>query len=235
MPLELGRRGLAIGGGAIALLLALYLLFSGPDRQSAPEPVSVAEPPPPPPVAAAPVAPAPTPPPEGLRLHGVTGAGAIIAMADGSQRLVMIGREIVPGVRLQSVAVDHAILQSGASRYRLDFAGVSTVAGAAPSASGPSSEAATRAETLRYRLALAPRRVGGRITSHVVRPGAVLPDLQRAGLLPGDVILRVNGSEFDEERLLDLAWTVRNSDRVEFEIERGGRPMRLAGQGSRAR
>ena len=59
-------------------------------------------------------------------------------------------------------------------------------------------------------------------------PGASLPLLERAGLRPGDVIVRVNGSQFDQERLEELAWTLANSDAVTFEIERDGRPQRLA-------
>ena len=55
-----------------------------------------------------------------------------------------------------------------------------------------------------------------------------MPALERAGLRPGDLILSVNGSRFDEERMLELAWEMANASRTEFEIERGGRRMRLA-------
>ena len=55
-----------------------------------------------------------------------------------------------------------------------------------------------------------------------------MPALERAGLRPGDVIVGVNGSEFDEERMLELAWQIANSGRTEFEVERGGRRIRLA-------
>src|SRR6185503_1829688 len=88
-------------------------------------------------------------------------------------------------------------------------------------------EATQRDDTLRYRLGLAPRTVGRRISGYTIRPGASLPALARTGLQPGDLILRVNGSEFGEEQLQNLAWQMANSDHMEFEIERGGRPMRL--------
>lgn len=232
-------RRLILGGVAILLALVLAVqLWSG--GEPAPEPVPVAAPPvaPPPPVATATPPAAPAVSPEGLRLFGVTGAGAIIGMPDGRQRLVMLGREVLPGLRLEVVRVDHAMLKSPAGDYRLDFTGVTAATPSAPApapASGPASEAAIRADVRRYQLGLEPRQAGGRITSHVVRPGQDLPVLRRAGLQPGDVILRVNDSEFDQERMMELAWTIANTDQVVFEIERNGQRMRLATQGGQAR
>lgn len=235
-------RRLILGG--LALLLALVFavqLWGGGNVPPTPQTVA---PPSPPPIAAAP-APAsppaaPAASPEGLRLFGVTGAGAIIGTPDGRQRLVMLGRDVLPGLRLETVRVDHALLKSSAGDYRLDFTGI-TAAAAAPAAAslapaaGAIDEAAVRADVRRYQLGLEPRQVGGRITSHVLRPGQTLPVLQRAGLQPGDVILQVNGSEFDQERMTDLAWTIANSDRVVFEIERGGQRLQLATRGGQAR
>lgn len=234
-------RRLILGG--VALLLALVLaaqVWRG--GEAAPEPAHVPAPPaaPLPPVAAAPApSAAPVASPEGLRLFGVTGAGAIIGMPDGRQRLVRLGRDVLPGLRLETVRVDHALLKSSAGDYRLDFTGVTAATPAAPAAapvaSGPANEAAIRADVRRYQLGLEPRQVGGRITSHVVRPGQNLPVLQRAGLQPGDVILRVNDSEFDQERMMELAWTIANTDQVVFEIERNGQRMRLATRGGQTR
>jgi hypothetical protein len=56
-----------------------------------------------------------------FRLLGVLGSGAVIGMADGTQRFVPIGREIVPGVVLRGVDVHHAILQTAAGEVRLGF------------------------------------------------------------------------------------------------------------------
>ena len=229
MPVELrDRRALLAGGIILALLLLFYLTTRGE------APVAPTAPAPPP--APAPAAPAPPPAaapaatPEGLKLHGITGAGAIIAMPDGRQRLVAVGREVLPGLVLAANRPDHVLLRSGASAFRLDFTGATAAGGvpvSAPAQSGPAGEAAIRAEALNYRLGLAPRRTGQRVTGHVVRPGARLPALAQAGLQAGDVILRVNGSEFDQERMLELPWTIAQSGRVTFEIERGGRPMQL--------
>lgn len=233
-------RRLILGG--IAVLLALVLAWQLLGRGGGPEPAPVT-PPPPAPVAAAPSEPpqspaAPAASPEGLRLFGVTGSGAIIGTADGRQRLVRLQSDVLPGLKLERVGVDHAVLRSAASEFRLDFTGVSAAGEAsavATATSGPSGEAAIRADVLRYQLAFEPRRAAnGRINSHILRPGQNLPALERAGLRPGDVVLRVNDSEFDSERVMDLAWTIANADRVNFDIERNGQPMRLSAPGGRS-
>lgn len=214
----------------MAALLALYLLLGGGDGEPRP-----ASPVPPPPAATSPMTVAPSPPaaqtasPQGLRLYGVAGAGAIIALPDGGQRLIALGRDVLPGLTLVSVGVDHAMLRSSAGTYRLGFDGVTAGRGG-PAAPGQpqGSEAALRDETLRYRLSLAPVASDGRVTGHVVRPGASLPALERAGLRPGDVIRRVNGSVFNAEQLEELAWTLANSGDVRFDIVRDGQPLQLA-------
>ena len=136
-----------------------------------------------------------------LRLYGVLGGGAIIGLADGSQRYVPLGREVMPGLRLVRVEVRHAVLDSGGAEIRLGFDGVADAAGApAQAAPAPAGEAALRQETQRYRLGLVARRQNGRVTGFTVRPGVELPALARAGIEPGDTILSVNGSMLNEEQ-----------------------------------
>jgi general secretion pathway protein C len=193
--------------------------------------VPAAAPQPPSPAPAPPSSPpAPAPSAEGLRLHGLLGGGAIIATADGRQRFVAIGREVAPGLRVARIEQNHVILASPGGELRLGFDGVSRAEAAASEATpaASASEEALRDETLRYRLGLAPRQVGGRATGFIVRPNVSMPALERAGMRPGDVIVGVNGSGFDEERMLELAWQIANSTRTEFEVERGGRRIRLA-------
>ena len=175
-------------------------------------------------------APAPAPDLSGLRLHGLVASGAILGFADGSQRLVPLGREALPGLVLARIEQNHAVLASAGGEARLGFDG----AAAAPNAAPPPAQAgaaAEREDSLRYRLALAPRRDGSRVRGYTVRPGADLPVRARAGVRPGDTILTVNGSILDEERMLELAWTIANSSRTELEVERGGRRIRLALEG----
>jgi general secretion pathway protein C len=232
---ELGRPAVAaIGLGLAGLAVATWLLSpaSPPPAETPPQP------PPPassPPAAAAPAAPPPSA--EGLRLYGLLGGGAIIGFPDGRQRFIAIGRDVLPGLRISRIEQQYVVLGSVGGELRLGFDGVRPVEGAtAPVSAAPAraAEAAQRDETLSYRLGLEPVRENGYVMGHRVRPGANLPNLQRAGIRPGDVIRSYNGSRMDEERLAELAWTIANSERVEFEVERDGRPMRLVlGDGSR--
>ena len=213
------------GAGAAALLLALTLV-----RRDLPEPPPL--PVSPPPMVAQPIQAPPAPPaaptvsPEGLRLHGLTATGAIIGAADGRQRLVRIGRDVVPGLTLERIEQNRAVLRSGDTRYLLGFEGATAAPGDPPVIAAQA--APQGGDDLRYRLGLAPVRDGDRVIGHTIRSGAELPALARAGLRPGDTILSVNGSVLDEERMLELAWTLANSERTEFEVRREGRTMRMA-------
>lgn len=225
------RRALAIGGAIVALLLFYLLLWP----RAAPKAPVALEQPAPPPTASAPPLPAPAPAPADagqLRLYGVMGGGAAIGLADGSQRYVPLGRAVLPGLTLTRLEVHHAVLTSTAGEIRLGFDGAQgQAARAGQAATAPAGEAALREEATRYRLGLAPRSQQGRVTGFTLRANAELPALARAGIRPGDVIVSVNGSTLNEEQLLELAWTIANSASTEFEVERGGRRMRLSLQG----
>jgi len=220
------RRALAAGGTVVVLLLA-YLLWPAGEQPPAPGPAPTRSAAPLPPPAAVAVPPPAAPAADVAQLHliGVMASGAVIGRADGSQRFVPLGREVVPGATLVRVELHAAVLATAAGEVRLGFEDADR-GGAAPAAAA-APPPAQREETLRYRLGLAPRMAGGRVDGYIVRPGADLPALARAGIQPGDVILRVNGAQLDEERREELAWQIANSRRVEFEIERGGRPLRL--------
>lgn len=197
-----------------------------PAARSAPARVS-----PPMPVAAAP-APAVAPPADlsQLRLHGLLASGAVISTASSGQRLVPVGREALPGLTLVRVEQNHAIFQSTGGEVRLGFDGVVQAEPSAAAAAPPpvaTGAAAQREETLRYRLGLAPRMANGRVTGYTVRSNVEMPALARAGIRPGDVIVAVNGSNFDEERLQELAWNIANATQTRFEVERDGRRLQL--------
>ncbi|MBV8972583.1 MAG: hypothetical protein JO290_09865 [Sphingomonadaceae bacterium] len=116
-------------------VLILYLLTRGEGSAPRPEPlpadapatVETAPPPPmaalpppmPAPLATAPVVAAPSSSASQLRLVGILASGALIAMADGTQRFVPVGREIVPGVTLRGVDVHEAILATPGGEIRL--------------------------------------------------------------------------------------------------------------------
>ena len=89
------------------------------------------------PLATAPVAPAPTADASQLRLVGILSRGALIAMADGTQRFVPVGREIVPGVVLRGVDVHQAILATSGGEIRLPLDAAPPPQAPASPASGP--------------------------------------------------------------------------------------------------
>lgn len=233
-PLSPRDRRALTGGGLVILVLLAYLMVRGggdAPPPPAPPPTQAVTAAPPPVVPQGP----PIPPPADasqLRLFGVMGGGAIIGLADGSQRYVPLGREVLPGLTLKRLEVHAAVLDSGGAEIRLGFDGPAG-ADAAPGqgAAAPAGDASLRQETQRYRLGLAPRTQAGRVTGFAVRPGAELPALARAGIQPGDVIVSVNGSVLNEEQMQELAWTLANSSRTEFEVERGGRRLRLSAPG----
>jgi general secretion pathway protein C len=228
------KRLIQAAGIAIILFLLYLLVLRGgseptvsvvqPEPQALPQ--TIPPPSPPPAVVAAP----PLAPPadiSGLRLHGLLASGAVIGFPSGRQRLVPIGRDALPGLTLRRIEQNVAVFDSGGQELRLGFDGP-VQGGPAAAPALPAGQNAQSEETLRYRLGLAPRRAGGRVTGFTVRANVEMPALARAGIQPGDVIVAVNGSAFDEERMQELAWQVANSTRMEFEVERGGRRLRLS-------
>lgn len=143
MQLQARDKRALIGGAMVVTALLAVLLWPRAPSNSNVELVPAAErgtPPPaaspvPPPVAVVqpsapappgvPVQPTPAPGgvPEGLKLTGVTATGAIFAYGDGSQRLVRRGREVSPGLVLQTVRVHDVILAANGATLRLTFSG----------------------------------------------------------------------------------------------------------------
>jgi membrane-associated protease RseP (regulator of RpoE activity) len=186
----------------------------------------------------------------------VAGSGAIFSFADGTQRFIGRGRDVVPGVTLQAVRLRDVILASGAVNYRLPLGGVAVpiqppaqppvqpvpavaggpsaqlvVPGAARNAMGGPliTEAQQQAMGQQLVAALEPRQAGGRVTGWTIRPGAGALPLDQAGLQPGDVLIAVNGEAvMDQEQVAGLGRQIANGTRVEFEFERGGQRMRRA-------
>ena len=224
----------------IVVLLSLLLRGGGggaPPPVGPTPPAPAPAPMPTPAVAPVPVAAAPAPVPTAdlsqLRLHGLLASGAVISSGNGGQRLIPVGREALPGLTLVRVEQTHAVLQGAAGEVRLGFDGIVQAtdvssAVAAPAAPVGTGAAAQREEALRYRLGLAPRIVGGRVTGYTVGSNVEMPALARAGIRSGDVIVAVNGRPLDEEGLQTLASTIAASGRVLFEVERGGRRIPLA-------
>lgn len=123
------RRLVIVIGGGIAAVLLLLWLFIGNDSSSLESTPSARTPVP----SASPsnaIAPPPAVPMAAsvaeLRLHGVMGTGedgaAIVSTGAGPQRLVRVGRDVVPGVPLLAVAGDHILVRESGREVRLAFA-----------------------------------------------------------------------------------------------------------------
>lgn len=231
------------GGVPVAALL-LYILLVGPGEEEA-DPV-----PAPRPVAAAP-APAPMPPPvvrtaappvvapvpaampaaTSVTLAGVSGGGAggsaILAYGGGAQRIVPVGREVLPGVTLREVRGDRIVLAGpgGLSELRVGGSTTGMGAGSVPAAGNP--KAAADAAARSYVRAAEPQRVGGRVVGYRVRSAGDIPVLARAGLRAGDILVSVNGNAIDGvERLTGIPAEIAGAATVDVEFVRAGRRMR---------
>ncbi len=174
----------------------------------------------------------------GLKLRGVLGGAAILELPGGRQRLVRLGRAVVPGVALAAVGPDHVLLEAGGQRLRLvlgDAGGITPQAPTAAAAPAPRAAAgpvipgladAAREAGRAYQLGLRPVEVNGRTTGYRVMPGVRMPGLAEAGLQPGDVIRMVNGMDFtDEERVEELGAEIAGSYEFIVEFERGGQRL----------
>lgn len=227
--------------GSSSAPVAAMMPNAPPPSAAAAPPAPVAAPPftvSPPAAPAAPAAPADAGAAAGLRLHGVTSGGAIIGTADGRQRLVRIGQQVMPGMVLQGVGQQHAMLGTPSGPVRLTFQGVE----AAGAASAPQSAVVpspaerqmrgARIEERRYAGAMQARTgTNGAVTGYYVRRGADLPLLRQAGLREGDVLISVNGQNIDgPERLTQLPAELRTAQTAEVEFERSGRRMRTTVQ-----
>jgi general secretion pathway protein C len=247
------KKLLAVAAIMLVVTLLFLLIGSGGEEEGgggvelAQAPPASLSPAPPPPSFAPPPPVAPAGPSvnstdvSGLVLRGVLGGGpnggaAILASADGGQRLVRVGRPVLPGVTLKEVGIRHALLSTPSGDMRLEFNKAAEFqASLAPAvaqmtAPPPGGEGRER-ETLQYRIGLEPRRQDGRISGFTIKPGAELPVLTRAGLRPGDVLVAVNGQPFEsEEKVLELSSEIAGSYEVEFTFERAGKRLTTTAQ-----
>lgn len=154
-------------------------------------------------------------------------AGAILSGPDGVQKAVRPGEAVSEGVVLAEVGEDHVILVQGRARTRLEFPAAPPPSFAPPSAQPavsagtPSPEGSANAAT--YETALRPVQSQGVVEGYVWRPGTEGGILAAAGLRPGDVLLRINGTPFDrQERFGELAADVAAGRAVDIEYRRNG-------------
>jgi len=125
---------------------------------------------------------------------------AIIAGADGTQKVYRVGSEVMAGVTLVEAAFDHVVLSRSGSREMLYLdqsdaapSAASLVAAAppAPAASVPSGPLTV--EAARRGISFAPRADGGRVTGLEVQAAGDGAAFRAAGFQAGDVITAIGG------------------------------------------
>ncbi|MDO8409595.1 MAG: type II secretion system protein N [Phenylobacterium sp.] len=171
-----------------------------------------------------------------LQLYGVrTGgasASAILGPPGGAQTLYFIGEQGPDGITLVEVADDHVVVRQGANRRRIGFPTPGGSAYAPPPTAATTAQASEAAPgysgaQLMAALALAPRMREGRSAGYTVTPrgaqGAAI--LAQAGLQPGDVLLTIDGSELNGERMSELPQILATATHVDVSYERGGQVM----------
>ncbi|WP_299322518.1 type II secretion system protein N [Parasphingopyxis sp.] len=227
------RLAILIGGGLVALFLLLWIFRDGEAPPPAAPDAGTAPPAPAAPAPAAPSAESPTPPSgdsvASLRLHGVMGLGdtgaAIVSNGAGPQRLVRVGREVLPGVPLLAVAGDHILVRENGREVRLAFeAEGATAAGSSSggSTAEPGSEAPDR-EAIEYQAALTSYRIDGRHAGYQFREGRMPEIFQEAGVQPDDVLLRFGGFRLESsENVASIPGRIRQGGWIEIEILRNG-------------
>jgi general secretion pathway protein C len=176
----------------------------------------------------------------GVRQDQASGRGsAIIATPDGTQRSYAIGDEIMPGAILAAVAFDSVTISRGGNSEQL-FMDQSQAAqvGGQPGvpASGPAATVAppppppgtgAAPGRLAGQIALQPRLNGDRLTGIVLSPQGTGEAFRSAGLLPGDVLVEVNGQRLTSPDQLGGMRDQLASGSASVKVERGGRVVRL--------
>ena len=167
----------------------------------------------------------------GVRENRSTGMGsAIIAGADGIQRSIGVGEEIVPGAKLTGVAFDYVLIDRGNVREKLFLdqskpaevvtAGAPTGAVGLATAQPVSGELS--AATIRQGVGFAPRGSGGRITGLVLSPQGDGAAFRSAGFQAGDVAVAFNGRRIATPAdLAALQAQIVPGARLSITVERG--------------
>jgi general secretion pathway protein C len=77
--------------------------------------------------------------------------------------------------------------------------------------------------------AIQPVMVNGQLKGYQLADNPYMPALREAGLMPGDVVTRVNGiAVTDQARAAEMFNQLSNAGHVDLEVERGGVPTSLS-------
>jgi hypothetical protein len=153
----------------------------------------------------------------GLRA-GPDGGMAIISRGGRQYRLVP-GRSLPGGPRLVRVEPGRAILAGPTGEIALGFPdGAPAAAPFGPPGGDPTP----------WRLALQPVREGGTLAGWRLTGLDRLPQLARAGLRPGDVLVTANGMPLiSEEKIIELPQELAANGGLQLGVRRDGRRLEI--------
>ncbi len=179
----------------------------------------------------------------GIRLDQAMGRGsAIIATPEGVQSSYGVGEEIVPGVKLKSVAFDHIVIERGGvdEQLFLDQSVAAPVAAPPGSASpavppgAPAASAQLSPQALAEGIAFTPRTDKSATPGLVVAPKGSGTLFTQTGLVQGDVVTQINGQPVRSvSDIADAVVRVPPGGRLNFMIERNGTTMNIAAGGAK--
>lgn len=182
----------------------------------------------------------------GVRLDQAMGRGsAIIAIPDGTQNSFAVGDEIVPGVKLKSVAFDSVTIERGGASEQLFLD--QSVTGTAPPPGGPPPRGvpgmpppsiaqqvpppmmapqAPNAQALGAGISFAPRMEKGAVTGFVVGPKGSGTVFASTGLQQGDVVTQINGKSI--RTVEDATAALAGGGQATFTVDRSGKTVTIA-------
>jgi general secretion pathway protein C len=174
----------------------------------------------------------------GTRIDQAMGRGsAIIATPDGVQSSYAVGDEILPGVKLKSVAFDSVMIERGgvAEQVFLDQSVVAAVAQPAATGASMTQSSVTQPSqspamaSLANEIAYTPRIENGQLTGFVVSPKGAGLAFSAAGLKAGDVLTAINGQEIRSVQDASNAMKSTGGNGVAtLAIERGGKAVTVS-------
>lgn len=174
----------------------------------------------------------------GIRVNEGSGLGsAIIATPDGVQNSFAVGDEILPGVKLKSVAFDHVTIDRGGAEETifLDQSQAAPVAmpSAAPNgavSAVPPMEGARvdpSATDIKRDIGFSPRMANGRVTGLILLGKG--PAFAAAGFQPGDILTQFNGKAVGSAADLQaLQGQIAPGARISLMVERGAATVPIA-------
>lgn len=162
---------------------------------------------------------------------------AIIGESAQSAKVFAVGGAVQPGVRLHAVYIDRVILDRNGSLEALALpkrnSGALVINHAPPAQNQFADNLRRIAETNPSAFAevIRPQPVfaNGAQRGYRVYPGRNRQQFSKLGLVPGDLVLAINGTPLDDpQRGMEVFNTMGSADRVTVTVERNGQSQELS-------